>query len=184
MEKQILTVPFSLNALDSEEEGVVSGYASAFDVETSYGQVFKKGAFSESLQNFKKIKVLFNHSWDDIVGVPLEMYEDNIGLFTCTKLLTKTQKGADMYEMLKAGALDAFSIGFYVNEYSEVVENGNTKRLITNASVIEYSLVTFPANKAAIVTQVNSEPQNLLFNTDMLINIESSLRLDQIERML
>ena len=163
MEKLIQAIPFEINSADDTDGmGIVSGYASAFNTITSYGQQFMPGAFSDAVANFKKIKVLFNHNWDAIVGVPLEMREDANGLFVKTQLLTRTPKGKEMYELVKAGALDAFSIGFYVDEAADEIIDGNTIRKITKATVMEYSLVTFPANQGAVVLDVNSQPSGVV----------------------
>lgn len=158
MTRHIAPVKLELNAVD--DKGIVEGYASAYDTMTAYGQKFNKGAFAETLQRpLKQIKVLFNHNWDQIVGVPLELREDSNGLYTKTQLLTRTQKGAEMYELAKAGALDAFSIGFFIDESTEETIDGMPVISINKATVMEYSLVTFGANPGAVITGVNSLPK-------------------------
>lgn len=169
MEKHIQPIRYEINAVS--DEGIIEGYASVFETRTSYGQVFKRGAFADLAgKNPKDIKVLFNHDWDKIVGVPLEIREDSIGLYTKTQLLTRTPRGLEMYELAKAGALDAFSIGFYIDEMAEDVEDGERTYNITKATVMEYSLVTFPANPAAKITRVNSVVEEPSMELDGLKN--------------
>lgn len=148
--------PFELRA-SNDEDGIIEGYASVFDVVDSYGTAIQKGAFEDTIKDkgATGIRVLFNHNADEVIGVPIELYEDNIGLFVRFKLVKGVQRADEVYKLLKAGALDSFSIGFVVKE--DTYDRDNNVIKINRVELWEFSIVPFPANKMAMVTSVRKE---------------------------
>ena len=58
--------------------------------------IIHKGAFKKSIEERKaRIKFCKNHDMDDPVGTPLDLYEDETGLFTESKFSAAEQKIAD-----------------------------------------------------------------------------------------
>src|SRR5690554_487463 len=66
---------------------------------------------------------------------------------------SKTRQGDEALELAKEGIIDSMSIGYMVND-SEYKDDG--VRLIKELSLMEYSLVTWPMNEAAVITGVKS----------------------------
>lgn len=147
-----MVLSYRLDVRNVTEEGIVEGYASVFDVVDSYKTAIKKGAFAESLaeKGASGIKVLYQHDPDDPIGVCLDAREDSVGLYVKTQLILSVQQAKDVFELIKAGALDSFSIGFMILEDSYNRETGVID--ITKVDLWEYSIVTFPANKLAMVS--------------------------------
>lgn len=139
--------------LNAAEDGkmTVSGYASIFGNINSYGYTFDKGAFSGSLKD-KEIRFLFNHNHDFVIGKILDAFEDENGLFFKAEFLSGVQQAAEVYQMLKQGAINGVSIGFIT--ISENSVNGIIHK--TEVDLWEISIVTFPANDKATVQQVNA----------------------------
>jgi HK97 family phage prohead protease len=111
-----------------------------------------KGAFAKSLESSSMPKMFFNHkSWELPVGVWKSMEETDEGLVMRGSFIEGYQASQDMKAILKAGAIDSLSIGFYMDSDDfEVREDGG--RNIKNISeLVEVSLVNFPADKAARV---------------------------------
>lgn len=150
-----LPVSFEVREVDGKQ-GVVKGYASVFNVKDSYGTVIKPGAFKESLE--KKgagaIRVLWNHNWNEVIGVCQVAREDEIGLYVEFKIVEGVQRSEEVFRLISAGAVDAFSIGFVV--LADEYDRENDVINITKVELWEFSPVTFPANKLALVTDVRS----------------------------
>jgi hypothetical protein len=70
-----------------------------------------------------------------------------------------TQAGNDAYTLAKAGALTGLSIGFSTKKY-EIDEKKKVRKL-TELELYEVSLVTFPANEKATITNVKSRPDTI-----------------------
>jgi phage head maturation protease len=68
------------------------------------------------------------------------------------RLAIRTQKGAEAHELLKLGALTGLSIGYRV--VSSKIDAKRKARVLTDVDLFEISLVTFPANEAARVSDV------------------------------
>ena len=98
--------------------------------------------------------LLWQHRSGEPIGVWPSVKEDNIGLQVEGKLALKTARGAEAYELLKMGAISGLSIGYATREDSyDRVTNINTLKKL---DLWEVSLVTFPANEKARVTNVKS----------------------------
>jgi HK97 family phage prohead protease len=133
----------------------VAGYASTFGNVDHGGDIVEQGAFFDSIAQWKsgqkKIRFLFSHRADQVLGVPLELREDSKGLFARAKI-SQTSLGSDVHTLLKDGAVDSFSIG-YVPESFEFDEGGNVRRL-KQVDLLEWSVVAIPMNDMAGVTNV------------------------------
>jgi HK97 family phage prohead protease len=135
-----------------------SGYGAYFNNSDSYGDIIAPGAFKASLAKHEAAGtfplMLLNHdAWDKLpIGVWKSLSEDTRGLVVEGQLLDTTA-GNDVYKALKAGAITGLSIGFLCTGY-EI--NGGV-RTITEAELLEVSVVTFPANDLARVADVKSE---------------------------
>lgn len=148
--KQIY-VPFTVKAVS--DSGTFAGYGSVFGVVDSYQDVVVSGAFTESLKT-RQPSLLWQHRSSEPIGVYTSVKEDNIGLHVEGQLALKTARGAEAYELLKMGALSGLSIGYVTREDSyDRVTNINTLKKL---DLWEVSLVTFPANESARVTDIKS----------------------------
>lgn len=132
----------------------VEAYASIFGNIDAGRDIVEKGAFTKTLQeNNKRIKTLFNHDWNVIIGKPLEMVEDSKGLYTKTQFID-TPKSREIYELVKEDIVNELSIGYDIvkNEYDKPNKVNKLKEL----KLYEYSFVTFAMNEMAQVTDVKS----------------------------
>jgi HK97 family phage prohead protease len=140
------------------EDGTVEGYGSVFDVQDSYADVIEKGAFAKSISTHKSAKsmpaMLWQHDSSQPIGVWTSMSEDDNGLRVTGRLAMDTVKGKDAHALLKMGALNGLSIGFMTKQYR--YDEETDIRTLTEVDLWEVSLVTFPANTQARVTQVKS----------------------------
>ena len=97
-----------------------------------------------------------------MVGKWLELGEDEVGLFVKGQFTPNHSLADDVYASARHGAIDGLSIGFRIKkDGAEELESGG--RRITKVDLIEVSLVGFPADDAARVTQVkmSDEIQNI-----------------------
>jgi HK97 family phage prohead protease len=140
------------------EDGTVEGYGSVFDVQDSYADIIEKGAFAKSISTHKSAKsmpaMLWQHDSSQPIGVWTSMSEDDNGLRVTGRLAMDTVKGKEAHALLKMGALNGLSIGFMTKQYR--YDEETDIRTLTEVDLWEVSLVTFPANTQARVTQVKS----------------------------
>lgn len=138
------------------DEGVVEGYGSVFNTEDSYGDVITPGAFDASLKAHKAEgtmpAMLWQHNTDAPIGVWEEMTEDGNGLMVKGRLILESPRAAEAFALLKAKALNGLSIGFMAKQWT--ISRDTEIRTLTEIDLWEVSLVTFPANGKARVTQI------------------------------
>ncbi len=150
--------------------GTFSGYGAVFGNVDSYGDVLAKGAFKDTLRDWKKRgslpKMLLQHGgWANAEdGIPVgnwtSMTEDDTGLAVEGGLFAlDTQKGRYIHEGLKSGALDGLSIGYVAREVLYGKKPDDPPRTLKNVDLFEVSFVTFPANDAARVDSAKSIEQ-------------------------
>lgn len=149
---------FALQIKAAGDDGTVEGYGSVFGVRDNYDDVIAKGAFIQSLKDHKAAgtmpAMLWQHDADKPIGVWTEMVEDEKGLRIKGQLAMETVKGKEAHALLKMGALNGLSIGFMSKEWS--YDRDTEVRTLTAIDLWEVSLVTFPANEKARVTNVKS----------------------------
>ena len=149
---------FALQIKAAGDDGTVEGYGSVFGVRDNCDDVIAKGAFVQSLKDHKAAgtmpAMLWQHDADKPIGVWTEMVEDEKGLRIKGQLAMETVKGKEAHALLKMGALNGLSIGFMSKEWA--YDRDTEVRTLTAIDLWEVSLVTFPANEKARVTNVKS----------------------------
>lgn len=154
MQKDFRSYQGELRAAHDSDEGIIEGYAAVWNTVDSYDSTFQRGAFTKTLQERgHRVKILWNHE-DEVIGKPLEIREDERGLFVRAQLVLSVPKAREVYELVKAGAIDTFSFGFRTIKDKWV----NNIRTITEVMLMEVSPVIFEANGSAVITGVRNMP--------------------------
>ncbi|WP_429142533.1 HK97 family phage prohead protease [Aeromonas veronii] len=142
-----------------EGEGIFEAYANVKWFKDHAADVTVDNAFINSIAKCKATgrmpKMLFNHDHDKVIGVWLEMDEDEHGLKVKGQLAMNTSKGREVYELLKLKALDALSIGYIT--VSENYDPSTNTNFLVEVDIREISVVTFPCNEASLVSSVKSD---------------------------
>lgn len=144
------------------DDGEFEGYGSTFgNVDRGMDRVLP-GAFRATLKErpLNSIKLLRDHDTRKLAGQWLELAEDDRGLKVRGRLFMKegrdgTDLGRETYTLLKAGALDALSIG-YRTVKAKWDEDTSVRDLI-ELDLWEVSVVTFPMNELASVDAVKRD---------------------------
>ena len=139
-------------------DGRVEGYASTFGGSPDRSNdVVKAGAFRRTLEDHRREKsvpaMLWGHRLEDPVGRWTHLEEDDTGLFVTGQINLKTERGREAFEHVRAGDVNALSIGY-------VTPEGGRKYLgkgvfsLEDVDLVEISLVTVPANTRARLSAV------------------------------
>lgn len=136
---------------DEDGRTKFEGFASTFGNKDSDDDIIEQGAFKKSLKK-RKPRLLLQHRSDKPIGKFTEIKEDDVGLFV-KGTLANTKDGQETGELLRMEALDSMSIGF-VPVLTEFGKNG--LRRLKEVDLFEISIVTFPANNRASITDVKS----------------------------
>ncbi|MFC3071496.1 HK97 family phage prohead protease [Shinella pollutisoli] len=153
---------------DGAATGTFEGYGAVFGNVDAYGDVIQKGAFRDTLRDWKKVKkfppMLSQHGgWmmTDQDALPIgkweEMEEDDVGLKVKGRIINlDTERGKNIYGAMRERVLDGMSIGYRAKEFTLGTKPDEPRRLLKKVDLIELSIVTFPANGAARVSSVKS----------------------------
>jgi len=166
---QRLRRDFDLEVRAVSDTGVIEGYATVFDEVTSYGEVMAPGSFARTLASWKAksrtIPVLWQHISSQPIGATEEIAEDGKGLRIKARLITEVQQAREAHALARAGVLGGLSIGFTIpvnaadGQPAIVWDDDRRVEVVREARLIEYSLVTFPANEAATIDNVRENTQ-------------------------
>tara|TARA_Y100001972_G_scaffold122976_1_gene169477 strand:- start:381 stop:1142 length:762 start_codon:yes stop_codon:yes gene_type:complete len=142
-----------------KEKGMFEGYASIFGNKDLGNDVIEKGAFMRSLRRkgAKKIKMLYQHDTKEPIGVFDKVTEDQNGLYVKGRLAMGTQKGKEVYELMKMGAIDGLSVGYRVDAKGQSYDDKRKYRVLKEVELMEISAVTFPMNPRARIQAVKSD---------------------------
>ena len=169
MHEHLIFPLVEVKAVGEDVARTFEGYGSVFDTIDSYGDTIVKGAFKQTLKEWKaksKLpKLLLQHGggWfsqgpDDLVPIGKweEMKEDDQGLYVRGRLFDiDTDRAKATYVAMKEGELDGLSIGFRSRKWK--YDEETDIRTLTEIELWEVSLVTFPANDPARVTGVKAD---------------------------
>lgn len=143
---------FSFELKSAGDAGEIEGYGATFWNVDNVGDRVASGAFAASIKS-KMPRMLWQHEPDKPIGRWTSAVEDNNGLHVKGKIALGTDQGRNAYELVKEGVLDSLSIGYRtIKSFNE----GNV-RVLKELDLLEVSLVTFPANDAALITSVKGE---------------------------
>lgn len=134
---------------------IISGYASVFGIIDKHNDVIAPGAFKTAKEG--EVKLLWQHDHLKPIGIVKMLKEDQYGLKFEAEINGKTTLGKETIELIKQKAIGGLSVGFEINN-SSYDEKGI--RVIDDASLIEVSVVTFPANNQAEIISVKSRFKN------------------------
>jgi HK97 family phage prohead protease len=134
-------------------KGLVTMYVSAFGNKDAHGDIIEKGAYKKTIQENKhRIKHLFQHDINNIIGRPVEMVEDNTGLLVTS--FVSDLKNGDYRKMYEDGLITEHSVGIIpVKEAYDETRKANVMRELR---LFEFSSVTFGANENTPVVDIKS----------------------------
>ena len=156
MSRETKVYEFKLDEVN--EEGVFLGYAAVFGNVDLGDDIIEKGAFVKSLKETgPAIPILDHHNPAKQIGWNLEAREDERGLFVKGELNLGVQAAREKHALMKqakeVGGRTGLSIGFQtMNE--EPDKDDIRIRHLTEIKLLEYSIVTFPMNEEAGVSDV------------------------------
>lgn len=164
---QIKSAPLRVKATDETEgEGIVRGVASVFGNIDSYGDVMIKGAFAESLAEYKdagdSVPFMWSHESSDpfaYVGELIDTKETDEGFEFEAKFDMDNPTAAQVYRLLKGRRLREFSFGFIPRETEQTERDGEPVREVKSVELLEVSVVHVGANRATRVIEVRSHPE-------------------------
>jgi HK97 family phage prohead protease len=144
-------------AEDGESPRSISGVAVPWNTEATVSDGtrvrFERGSLPIT---GKKPKLLKYHDSEQPVGVVTGRLDSEEGMLF-TARISATSEGNDMLELIKDEAVDSVSVGVDVVDASY---DDNGTMVIKKANWVELSLVTAPAFKGAMITEVAAtEPQ-------------------------
>ena len=153
--------PFKFRLESAElEEGMFKGMASVFDVmiDSFVPTVIERNAFDDTLARPKRVvRILWQHMDEVPIGLPIELTQTEEGLSVIAKV-SNTAAGRDAMTLLRDGVVQDLSIGWDPVDFRfEKQANGELVRFVSKIDLWEISVVTFPANKSAKITEVQKE---------------------------
>lgn len=157
---------------NAETPGKFTGAASVYGVLDNHGDIVVPGAFSKTIaENNGRIKILAQHNPNDVIGSAI-LVDTAEALLVDGQLEMELSSARDTYVRMKAGLIDALSIGYESRDDS--FERG--VRMLKDIKLWEVSLVTFPANEACRILTVKADGSPLdELPLDHLVKMAASL---------
>lgn len=154
--------------LKTSDDGVFEGHGAVFNKPDEFGDIIMPGAFKKSLRTHgrRKVKMFLEHDRTKLLGVWEQLKEDGDGLFVKGRLLLELQTAKEVFILMKEGVLDSLSIGFrtILSQFDSKREGRN----ILELKLFEVSLVSIPAQMAALITNVkNVSPEDIETKGDL-----------------
>ena len=172
----------------TDNEVVIIGYASVYNIADHHNDLISKGAFANASHH--NVKFLWQHDSKKPIGIITHLAEDDHGLKMEAMINNKVKAGVEAIELIKQGAIDGLSIGFYIKNS---VYNDARQRVITEAELLEISIVTFPANQSAKILYITkgqeieyndkiNELEEKLYNMQNILERPNSVNIEEQEQ--
>ncbi|UAL42853.1 HK97 family phage prohead protease [Shewanella inventionis] len=149
---------YDLDIKSVDEKGIIVCYANTFNYVDKANDETIQGAFKKTIAEHTAKgtmpKMLFNHNRNEPIGKWISMEEDEYGLKMTGQLILEVQRAREIYALLKADAINGFSIGYTVKQQQYDRINKITKLL--EVELGEVSIVPFPCNDQSILTSIKS----------------------------
>lgn len=149
-----------VGAEDGLGDGEFTGYAAVWDNIDSYGDITRKGAFSDSLkaygENGAGVPCYWSHRMDDPdfnIGVTKSAVEDDTGLLVHVALDMDSPKGAYVHRLIQQDRVKQMSFAYEVTDGAPLDDGGVE---IKAARLFEVSVVPVGANPLAELTGVKA----------------------------
>lgn len=152
---------FQVKATD-DEAGTFRAVVSVFGNVDSYGDRMVKGAFSDTLKEWKSRGAAIPFLWDHAISDPFayvgeldEAKETDEGLEVSGRFDMDDEFSRKAYRLMKSGRVREFSFGFFVKE-SGFVENEEDGfvREVKAVDLIEVSMTQIGANRETRLVEV------------------------------
>lgn len=148
---------FPLHIKSLTDAGQIEGLAAGYGNVDSHGDIVAPGAFAKSISEAKASNrwpvMLLHHDPQRPVGRWDSFVESRDGLIAKGTLALAATDGKEAMALLKAGALTGLSVGYSNAKRSY---GGDGVKTITEASLMEVSLVAMPSNPKTRVSSVKS----------------------------
>ncbi len=147
----------ALDAKALTEEGEFAGYAAVFGNVDAGRDIIVPGAFDASLKArpAARVKLLRQHDQNDPIGVVVSLTSDSYGLKAKGRIITETVRGRETLVLMRAGALDAMSIGY--RAVRDRWDGAKGARVLERIDLFEVSVVTFGMNPKAGISAVKGD---------------------------
>ena len=161
-EIQLKSINATVECKSEREDGSlhIKAYVLAFGNVDSWGDIIASTACDAFLKSDEadRMKLCYQHNSSEVIGVITDKQVDDTGLLIEADVLPTTT-GKDVITLLKAGAINEFSIGYYADEYHYERKEGldYDVRVLDAITVIEASPVTRAANPKAVLLDAKSE---------------------------
>lgn len=149
MRTAALTVPLETRSVDEgtrEFTAIGVPYGPIYDMGWGYRERFERGAIDAA-----DAVLVYQHA--EPIGTITKVRDTDEGL-EVTAHISHTQRGDEVYTLIRDGVLKSMSIGFELIDAREDTVDGQTVNTITAARAIEFSVVLNPAYKDAKITDV------------------------------
>lgn len=149
-----------VKAGEAENTLHIRAYALAFGNIDAWGDVIEPNACDAFLKSddAARMKLCYQHDAHEVIGVITDKGVDNYGMWFEADILD-TATGSDVQKLIKAGAINEFSIGYFADKYRYERRDGydGEIRVLEAISIVEVSPVTRAANPKAILLDAKSE---------------------------
>ena len=143
---------------DENKTPEIAGYFSVFDetynICEGYSERIDPRAFDKSIGG--DIRALIDHDTSKVLGRTtagtLSLKTDSHGLFGVISINTNDREALDLYARVKRGDVNQCSFGFIIDEAQDTYrEDGSVLTTITDLTLFEVSVCTFPAYESTEV---------------------------------
>lgn len=162
IENKTFTAPIEVKA---EADGAmrIRAYCCAFNNIDCYGDIIEDGACDAFLasDDAPRMKFCNQHDMRQVLGPIVDKGVNSYGMWIEADILD-TSIGKDVQKLIKAGALDEMSIGYYADDYRFERRDGYDYqlRILSAITIVEASIVTRAANPKAVILDAKSDGFN------------------------
>ena len=144
-----------------KDDGYISGYCSLFGQVDTCDDTIEPHAYDAVVASGAKPLMFFNHS---SYGVPIGVWDklsvDDRGLFIEGRLNLNNRQGKEVFDALKFGSMNGLSVSIVMMDEDIYYDAGGIRHIKNVRELKEVSIVNFPADKNARISDIKSDKIN------------------------
>ena len=134
---------------DVDNKGTDLFVANALGVKDSHNEISLRGSFKKTLnESFDRLKYLYNHDVNMVIGVPIEGYENETGLIIKAVLNLEKEVGKNTYEDYRMALEYGRSVEHSIRTMV-IKSTGENPRYIQEQRIAEVSYVPLMGSNSA-----------------------------------
>lgn len=127
--------------------------------------------------------LLFNHDTDKLLGMVEQAWIAESRVYVRVRFSQNDEFAERIFKDILDGLIKGVSIGYQIEDYNDVKENGINKRYVTRWMIFQTSIVSIPADCSIGIRKLKIKETKSMENEEIKPELEKQVQEEQVEEV-